>query len=109
MQAAAVGSVIQPARLETCQARLGELPYTSRQRSQSRGLRLTNNSPVQAEAVKSDMQDLMGAMSSQEVCSHFPASTEGRLPAPPHTELQELEVGELKQLLILVRSLVRAE
>ena len=64
---------------------------------------------MQAEADESDMQDLMGARSSHEVWSHFPASTEGRLEAPPHTEVQELEPGELKQFLMSVRSLVRAE
>ena len=64
---------------------------------------------MQAEAEKSDMQDLMGAMSSQEVWSHLPASTEGRLEAPLHTEVQELEPGELKQFLMSVRSLVRSE
>ena len=70
---------------------------------------LGNNLPVQAEAEVSSMQDLMGARSSQEVCSHFPPSTEGRLEAPPHTEVQAGEEGELKQFLISVRSLVRAE
>ena len=52
---------------------------------------------------------MIGARSSHELCSHFPASTEGRLEAPPHTEVQELEPGELKQFLMAVRSLVRAE
>ena len=64
---------------------------------------------MQAEAAESDMQDLMEEMSSHEVWSHFPASTEGRLEAPPHTEVQELEPGELKQFLTAVRSVVRAE
>ena len=57
----------------------------------------------------SDMQDLMGARSSQELCSHLPASTEGRLEAPLHTEVQELELGELKQFLMEVMSVVRSE
>ena len=35
VQAAAVGSVIQAARVESCQGKLGELPYTSRYQSQS--------------------------------------------------------------------------
>ena len=104
-----MGSVRQAARVETCQGKLGELPYTSRyQYLQSVSVSL-RDSPVQAEAAESDMQDLMGAMSSHEVWSHLPASTEGRLVAPPHTEVQELEPGELKQLLTAVRSLVRAE
>ena len=82
---------MQERRLETWLGRLEVFPYTAEQAGREGWA----------------MQEARGGRRSHSDWSHLLLNTTGKEELHPHTDRHELELGELKQFMMLSRSVLR--